>query len=253
MKTPKHFKDFTTAQLRKYIDGHHAARLYDNQFQSAVDEFNMREGGPATRARAIQNIYGKKNPRPRIGKKKPLRASSHCAEVDEKMSVCNTCGKTAGAPYRVYDVRGKVVQGCVDDFHTGHLVTPSESSFWHNRPAAKKIRAALKRGQSGKGYKTNPRPRIGKKKPLRASSATGRAPSKRLISRRKRNAKKGYFPNPRKPSYVVEVFPFAKGKWQFIERHATATAAMKRARQFSKNTAAKYGRTYAKYRVQKVT
>jgi hypothetical protein len=74
------------------------------------------------------------------------------------MSKCNTCGRDASAPYRVYDARGKCTAGCVDDFHTGHLVTPSESSRWHNRPDAKKIRAALKRGQSGKGYgmKKNP-------------------------------------------------------------------------------------------------
>lgn len=43
----------------------------------------------------------------------------------------------------------------------------------------------------------NPRPRLGTKKPTRASSATGRAPTKRLVKRRKTNTRKGYFPNPR--------------------------------------------------------
>jgi len=57
---------------------------------------------------------------------------------------CPTCGKHRDAPYRVYDKRGKVTQGCVDDYHTGHLITHSESSYWHNRPEAKKIRASLK-------------------------------------------------------------------------------------------------------------
>ena len=44
--------------------------------------------------------------------------------------------------------------------------------------------------------KTNPRPRIGAAKPSRPSSATGKRPSKRLVSRRKANTRKGYFPNP---------------------------------------------------------
>jgi hypothetical protein len=34
-------------------------------------------------------------------------------------------------------------------------VTPSESASWHSRPAAKKIRAALKKGREGKGYRGN--------------------------------------------------------------------------------------------------
>jgi len=55
---------------------------------------------------------------------------------------CNICGKAPGAPYRVYDARGKVISGCIGDAHTGHIVTPSESSAWHNRPEAKAYRAA---------------------------------------------------------------------------------------------------------------
>lgn len=42
----------------------------------------------------------------------------------------------------------------------------------------------------------NPRPRIGTKRPKRASEATGQAPSKRLVKRRKSNTEVGYFPNP---------------------------------------------------------
>lgn len=55
---------------------------------------------------------------------------------------CPTCGRLAGAPFRSYDDRGRVVHGCVDAFHTGHLVTPSESVRWHGRPEAKEIRRA---------------------------------------------------------------------------------------------------------------
>lgn len=72
-------------------------------------------------------------------------------ETGERLT-CNTCGRAAGSPFRVYDEHGKVINGCVDEFHTGHLVTPSESSRWHARPEAKQIRARLKRGQQGKGY-----------------------------------------------------------------------------------------------------
>lgn len=42
----------------------------------------------------------------------------------------------------------------------------------------------------------NPRPRIGTTKPKRASTATGKAPTKRLVKRRKANTEPGYFPNP---------------------------------------------------------
>jgi hypothetical protein len=60
---------------------------------------------------------------------------------------CPICTRPVDNPFRVYDGKGKVVEGCVDECHTGHLVTPSESAHWHNRPEAKKIRAALKRGR----------------------------------------------------------------------------------------------------------
>ncbi len=54
-----------------------------------------------------------------------------------------------------------------------------------------------------KTMKKNPRPRIGKAKATRASTATGKKASKRLIARRKRNGKKGFFPNPSKTVYYV--------------------------------------------------
>ena len=63
-------------------------------------------------------------------------------EIRQGEARCNTCGQPASAPFRRYDARGAILFGCIDDFHTGHLVTPSASSYWHNRPEAKKLRQA---------------------------------------------------------------------------------------------------------------
>jgi hypothetical protein len=71
---------------------------------------------------------------------------------------CPICGRSAGSPYRVYDDRGKVISGCVSDFHTGHLVTPSESARFHSRKEAVSIRRKLAKGQAGKGYSNPPKP-----------------------------------------------------------------------------------------------
>jgi len=54
--------------------------------------------------------------------------------------LCPTCGRSAGSPYRRADARGRIVQGCVDKFHTGHLTTPSESARWHGSREARSIR-----------------------------------------------------------------------------------------------------------------
>ena len=62
---------------------------------------------------------------------------------------CPTCFNPPSRPYRSHDKSGKIVQGCVDHFHTGHLVTASESALWHNRPAAKKLRADQKKFRHG--------------------------------------------------------------------------------------------------------
>jgi hypothetical protein len=53
---------------------------------------------------------------------------------------CNTCGKSYDNPFRSYDYAGKVINGCVDKCHSGHLITISESNRWHNRIEAKQIR-----------------------------------------------------------------------------------------------------------------
>lgn len=54
-------------------------------------------------------------------------------------------------------------------------------------------------------YSDNPAPRIGTKKPLRKSQVTKKPPTKRLVTRRKKNAKKGYFPNPKALAAVYTV------------------------------------------------
>lgn len=55
-------------------------------------------------------------------------------------TTCTTCNRPVTSPTRRFDDRGRVVQGCVDDSHTGHLMVPSESARWHDRPAARAIR-----------------------------------------------------------------------------------------------------------------
>lgn len=57
---------------------------------------------------------------------------------------CTTCNRPANAPARRI-VDGRIVEGCVDAAHTGHLIVPSDSAEWHNRPEAKAIRASVKR------------------------------------------------------------------------------------------------------------
>jgi len=51
------------------------------------------------------------------------------------MNTCNTCNQVASAPWRVWD-GDKIVLGCVDNFHTGHLVVPSASASWHAKGKA---------------------------------------------------------------------------------------------------------------------
>lgn len=63
------------------------------------------------------------------------------------METCNTCCRPFASPFRIFDVRGKVTHGCVDECHTGHLVPISESSFWHNRREAKALRRAQKQAR----------------------------------------------------------------------------------------------------------
>jgi hypothetical protein len=99
----------------------------------------------ALKKRSVTQGYGSEpNPRKRKRRVNP--------------ETCPICGRSAGSPYRVYDDRGKVISGCVSDFHTGHLVTPSESSRFHSRKEAVSIRRKLAKGQAGKGYSNPPNP-----------------------------------------------------------------------------------------------
>lgn len=43
--------------------------------------------------------------------------------------LCPTCFRDRCAPFRLWNAaQNKITEGCVDHFHTGHLVTPSASS-----------------------------------------------------------------------------------------------------------------------------
>ena len=70
--------------------------------------------------------------------------------------LCTICGRPDHDPWRLYDERGRVVFGCVDECHTGRLVTPSESARHHNSPVARTLRAALARGRRVPRRKVRP-------------------------------------------------------------------------------------------------
>jgi len=57
---------------------------------------------------------------------------------------CPTCTQNQCSPFRSYDECGRIVAGCIDNFHTGHLTPISASNDWHNRPEAKRYRMAVK-------------------------------------------------------------------------------------------------------------
>lgn len=54
--------------------------------------------------------------------------------------------------------------------------------------------------------KVNPAPRIGAVRPNRKSQVTGEKPSMRLVQRRKKNTRKGYYPNPIEPTKGLRYF-----------------------------------------------
>lgn len=64
-----------------------------------------------------------------------MNMTRHTAET------CPTCTNSAVAPYRRYE-GSRVVEGCIDSFHDGKLVSPSESFSWHNRKPAREWRKA---------------------------------------------------------------------------------------------------------------
>ncbi len=60
------------------------------------------------------------------------------------MTECPTCGRSADNPYRRYH-RDKLIQGCVDAYHTDALPKPSISNSWHESHSACLIREAVLR------------------------------------------------------------------------------------------------------------
>lgn len=62
---------------------------------------------------------------------------------------CPTCGNAPSQPFRSYDTAGTIVSGCVDHFHSGRLTLCSATNEWHERPEAKKVRAAMKAMRGG--------------------------------------------------------------------------------------------------------
>ena len=58
--------------------------------------------------------------------------------------LCPICFAPSHSPFRMWE-GDKIIGGCVDDFHTGHLVVPSQSASFHNRTDAKTIRAENKK------------------------------------------------------------------------------------------------------------
>lgn len=72
-----------------------------------------------------------------------------------------------------------------------------------------------------KGRASNPAPRIGAAKPRRKSQVTGEKPSMRLVQRREKNTRKGYYPNPIEGDshglrYIVAVKESEKSDWKNI-------------------------------------
>lgn len=58
-------------------------------------------------------------------------------------NTCAICGKLPHQPIRRL-VDGKIVEGCISAFHSGHLAPGSADEAWHNRESAKAFRAKSK-------------------------------------------------------------------------------------------------------------
>lgn len=72
---------------------------------------------------------------------------------------CPICGKPVNAPSRRI-VDGRIVEGCIDDSHTGHLTPGTNSHAWHHRKSAKAHRAECKRYYRSIGIRPK-RPGVG--------------------------------------------------------------------------------------------
>jgi hypothetical protein len=63
--------------------------------------------------------------------------------TDTAADRCPTCLRPVNNPYRRI-VDGRIVEGCIDDTHTGRIPAASNTGAWHNRPVAKAHRRAVK-------------------------------------------------------------------------------------------------------------
>ena len=133
--------------------------------------------------------------------KNPRKSNKYQKEYDTWLSStatlqkCPICGGASTRPGGVvYDTHNKIVQGCVGDYHADNIIPGTEYARWWNRPEAKKIRAANREGQFGKGYgdnatRKNPRKRKSYGEPgFDVMTAAG---LQRLPFERKRTAAKG--------------------------------------------------------------
>lgn len=69
-----------------------------------------------------------------------MKTETTTIEAEQVIDQCPTCTRSKYDPFRQY-VDGKIVAGCVDDYHTGHLVSISATNSWHYSKQAKEIRA----------------------------------------------------------------------------------------------------------------
>ncbi len=77
----------------------------------------------------------------RCAKTNAIRAAARARLGVEPMHLCPTCVRTAGDAHCRKDARGKVIEGCIDAFHSGHHSDP-ERARWFMRPEAQALRAA---------------------------------------------------------------------------------------------------------------
>jgi hypothetical protein len=67
--------------------------------------------------------------------------------------------------------------------------------------------------------KDNPAPRIGTARPRRVSQITKKAPTKRLVKRRRANTDEGYFPNPVEALHATFHYEGKEFNYAVIQRH----------------------------------
>jgi hypothetical protein len=92
--------------------------------------------------------------------------------------------------------------------------------------------------QGDQPYSANPAKRKGASKVYRKFQITKKAPTKRLVKRRRKNTEKGYFPNP-KPSNIIHVVLIDTGKgFAYLTSRKTGTHDLAEAEQFTSSAKA---------------